>query len=413
MFESLRPSSREIKPDASYLAYQEARIKVDQTKEADVWMVVIDATIYARGKAATEPLVLNLGYCPLVLRTVVSDRIHSAEYVVNSHGVPAVLLTGANFPHATWHEARLRLTFHWMPTVSIAGGSVGGRGQGTLAPCLVLPEMLPRLVSVGDPFALPHRELTRVFFDDQLPPGLNAGGIAVPDAAGDPSPELLQTVIFRRTEQSRSSDQVAVAFAGAASASPTALAAAKGRLVSMAEFIAEELNCAVPVRFVACIDERSHPELYAPSGAYCSLSPLAVGLTDPRVGQDLSVIRCLSQGWLSGGVRLWGENAVTLTLAIAGALGLRWFEANDRMDHLAEELERQEAVVAEARESRDWSEGNMVLDTQLAMFRRNRSKKVMIKVGAIIRERWGQVVPQGVIVDALRSAGVSVPHVFE
>lgn len=396
----------------SRLAYERIELEIETSPRSRAWMINVVARLHATGQAATGPLLLNFGYCPLVVEEISSTRAAAIEQVSNSAGVPVTVLIPAEQVPEPWAGTDLTYRLRWLPDSGIST-SPDQIACGPIAPCLVLPSMLPRLVSGTHPLAVASQKLPRLFYKKELPADLDAGGIAMPDRQGAATPELLQTVVFPRNNELCDGATVAVGSSRPLDVSQDGAATAHARMEEMAKFIAQEFNCVPPVRFVGWLEERSHPEVYAATGAYCPVPALAVGGIDPRVGQDLTVIRLLAQSWLDGGVQIVGENAATLVLAIAGALGLRWLEANDRWDHLQTTINRQRSAVQTARANKRWTESEIVYDIQLSLFDRLRKKKVMRKAGELFCEHWGEGLPQTAVVDALRREGVRVPHVFE
>lgn len=405
-------SYRQAPVTTSYVAYDRLEFTVEAAPESQCWTVRVVAQLHAAGRAATGPVLLNLGFCPLLLEEVGSSCTATIERVTTSSGVPVVVLTPVGEGETPWSGSQLTFKFRWAPDSAVSNGSEGGPG-GTIAPCLVLPNMLPRLVSAEEPLAPPFRRLPRVFFKTELPESLDAGGIAIPDDTGKPTPELLQTVIFRKADRLIDAPSVAIGSSLQLDLAPNGLETAQNRMIEMANFVAEELRLVPSVRLVAWLDERAYPDVYIGTGAFCPITALAVGGVDPRVGQDLTVIRSLAQTWLDGGVQIYGENAASLRLAIAGALGLRWFEANNREAHLQTALAQQRRAVATALANNQWTASEIVYDIQLSLFESPRRKKVLDRVGQLFLAHWGEVIPQGAVIAILRRAGVRVPHVFE
>ena len=120
----------------------------------------------------------------------------------------------------------------------------------------------------------------------------------------------------------------------------------------------------------------------------------------------------LAQSWVGGGVRLAGENALELTLAVGGALGLRWLEHMELRAPLERAIKSQEAAIQEARKTGNWRLKERGFAIQQPLYRALKSAAVRDKLRALINDHWGCHLPQDIWVAELRGIGVSVPVVY-
>ena len=371
------------------------------------------------------PILLDIGSCPLIVQSVESESITGGERIVDARGRLQLALTPvATLPR--WDKVRLHMRLLWSPETPVQRGAVSSAG-GILAPCLVLPDMLPeprmaaRLIDDGPPPRLP-----RLYFEAELPSGLSAGGISMPGRSGDPSPELLQTVIFRTAPVRGAvdeSDDLAVCAADAASPSQARLESAFDMAQQLIEFIKGDLGFAAPVRPVICIGadviEKSgdlgRAEPYAPTGAYCPVAAEEAWATETEKGKDVLVATILAHALLGstgGGVRVWGENAVELAMGVGGALGLRWLQTIGSNAALARALAVRRDKVARAESTGEWSPSLHAMALQIPLCHGLQSRRNRRRLGRLLKRHWGHFIPQDLLVQELRRWGIRVPHVF-
>jgi hypothetical protein len=273
--------------------------------------------------------------------------------------------------------------------------------------------MMPSLSEAAAPInAAPPRALTQVTFASELPEGLGAGGVARPDARGRPSPNLFQTVIFPEAPGIDRFEDLAIAARGEDGETET-LRRAHEYASPLLAFLRQELQLPLPMRPVVYLTDDDPASMYPPSGAFCPISASHVGGRKPNVGKPVSVVRLLSQAWLAGGVRIWGENAHNLRLALGGALGMRWLEAAGEDAALKRSLASADTIIAAAAARGKWSVTETVLAMQLPIFRGMQRNGITAKLSDLLRSRWGGYILQSEIVSLLRDSGVVVPHVFE
>lgn len=276
-------------------------------------------------------------------------------------------------------------------------------------PCAVLPDLLPGVIDLGFPLPAdaPVRQ-PRLYFAEELPPSLQAGGIAMPDRNGRATPELLQTVIFPAEEGFVGVNDLAIGRTSSRF-DEASCEAAYEYAWPLLSFISSELALAMPVRPVIMLLDTHRETVFPPVGAYCPLLGDDVGAVLPDSGRPVTAVRFLSQAWLNGGMRLWGENGLELSLALGGALGLRWLQVNDE-EGLQAELERLTGEAAGNFEAGDFAK--TVKGLQIHLFRGLQSSAVRAQLGALVRNNWGGHVSQDGVIQMLREAGVSVPFVF-
>lgn len=414
--------------DAPRVWYDDVTFAV--VRDVEGWTVRVDAVLAAAGRAAPA-LSFDATETPLRVTAIGVDGATRGESAV---AAPRPRLRLADVGR-TWHRARIRLELRWTPDTPVdaaAPVAAAARGRGVLAPCLVLPDMLPALVPTdadgvaGRPTTGAPRRLPRLFFADSLPPELGAGGVAVPDADGAPTPELLQTVIYRKPasvpDAARGEYGVDACGEAPDALSAEAVLAVEREAGVIRHFIGEELGFHAPVRPVVCVtdlplaraaDEAPGPTVYRTSGAYAPHAPPVVwAAPDSSRGKSVVVTTTLAQAWLGamgGGVVLWGPDAAELTLGLGGALGLRWVEATHGADALARHLARCAEVVARAESSGAWGPSARAMAAQLWFYEGFRAARTRRAVGALLRSYWGRPLAQDVFVEALRRAGVRVP----
>lgn len=392
------------------LGYSETRVSCTERGGTPAWRVNVDATLSAGGAASGGPLLLVVEHSPLVVDSVRCERAKSIARVVNSDGRRALLLEPFSRIERPWHGATLRFELLWHP------GDAGDLAYGGTAPrgviqCLSLPDMLPPLLSATDPLVPPLPTLPRVFLEQELPERLDAGGLSIPDRHGALTPTLLQTVIFPRAWCVASSEKISVV--DAIHVSKAGAATALRRATQMTSFLEETLEFDPPAHIVVHLEADHEDAPVLGSGAYCPVTPLAIGAIDPKVGQDLSVIRALAQVWINGGVRIAGENAGTLMLGLAGALGVLWFEANGRDEHATATVQRLRTAVERAEATGHWERADQANDLMLEISGSPGRLKLLQSFGRLISQRWGSILPQSLIVELLRKHRVAVRHVFE
>jgi hypothetical protein len=299
-----------------------------------------------------------------------------------------------------------------MPGVSAAVGE--SMQQDFAAPCLVLPDMLPTLVEEAAPLGDAPRALTELILASELPPGLDAGGVARPDARGRPSTTLLQSVVYQAAPGADLFADLAIADASVVQDAGV-LRSAHAYASPLLGFLHRELHTPRSVRPVICLAEtgQGFATAHLSMGAYCPIAARDVGARKANTGKPLSVVLLLSQAWLDAGVRIWGENAHSLRLAIGGALGMRWLEAAGETAALQRFLDSAEGLIAAAKKQGSWSPTQVVLAMQIPIFRGMQRHGITSKLGELLRSRWGEFVPQSEVVALLRDSGVAVPNVFE
>jgi hypothetical protein len=368
------------------------------------WVVRVVARVHGgsrvRGDLIVQPVF------PLGISQVTSDYAQKSEGSADGDGDTAIRLLAPEDAKKGWDGAEISFELTWREDAdAVASNSVS-------VPCLVLPDMLPRLIEATDPLGAdaPLR-MARISFDEELPGELDAGGISIPDRKGRGTAELLQTVIFRATNDGPRFNDLAVA-AGQSRADASQLQRAYEYVSPLLEFVKRDLLVSLPVRPVICLSNASPSEGYRPVGADCPLPPSYVGAVQPDVGKPVSVIRLLTLGWLGGGVRLWGENSVSVELALGGAIGLRCVSESGAHAFVQRALADLDARITAAHASGTWSADDLVRSIQLPLFHGLRDDTLRRVLGRLIQQHWGEFLPQSELITLLRSRGVSVPNVF-
>ncbi len=377
---------------------------------SSAWRVEIVGTLRS---ASNQPCDILLEYADslLVPESVYVDSETDIARDVDTRERPALRLRKDVSLKTGWDQTRIHMVLEWSPNTTYPRN---GHPTGFVrAPCLVLPDMLPRIAVFGDlaggrnPGAMP-----RLTYADNLPDGLDAGGVAIPDRRDVPTTDLLQMVLFPTASGIRGSEHLAVASGTAREISTDKLEAAHKYVAPLVEFVRLDLNAPLPTRSVLCLVDAVDDDIFPVSGAFCPVTPDQVGAEAYNHGQPRGVLTSLSSAWLGGGTRLWGDNAVELTLALGAALGLRWLQTAGHDAALQRALSDAASRVTAAERSGAWDIADVTRSIQLPLYEGMQRKQVRDGIGQLIREYWGLYMPQDVLVEMLRSTGTSVPNVF-
>lgn len=387
------------------IAFESTTIQL-HPEPAGSWIVEVHGQIAGGSDRHGDLLLLTQG-SPLPIVACTTDRGQATQFKDESRGAVGVRITTRDAEQRGWNGTTIRLQLRWAP--GRAPMSETQKSQRVSAPCLVLPDMMPSLTEAAAPiYTAPPRALTQVSFASELPKGLGAGGVARTDARGRPSPNLLQTVIFPEAPTIDRFEDLAIA-----DGDPEALRRAHQYASPLLAFLRKELRLPLPMRPVIYLTDDDLATMYAPSGAFCPMSAGNVGARKPNAGKPISVVRLLSQAWFAAGVRVWGENAHNLRLALGGALGMRWLEAAGEDAALQKSLATADTILDAASIRGKWSVTETVLAMQVPIFRGMQRNGITSKLSDLLRSRWGGYVLQSEIVSLLRDSGVVVPHVFE
>ena len=118
-----------------------------------------------------------------------------------------------------------------------------------------------------------------------------------------------------------------------------------------------------------------------------------------------------AQSWLGGAVRLSGENALELTLAVGGSIGMCWLRHARQTEALKRTIAMQERALKETRPS-DRLLKHRVYALQLPLFRGLEKNVVGPLLQRLLHDHWGSFLPQAVLIEELRCGDVPVPGVF-
>ncbi len=395
-----------MRDDKSGIAFRTVSFSVAATTTG-VWSIQVCARL-AGGDDGTGALLLRMSDSPLAITTITTGS-HGGAFQTHFDRESNVIVEPRKRGKG-WVGTELILHLEWKPDVPSRLLADNPTGLGLTAPCLVLPDMLPSLLEVERPIATFGRRRTRIRFAAELPDGLSAGGIAIPDWRGRASYDLLQTVVCRAPESSRAYDAIVLTSAQ----SPremTPVSATHERLISMVDFIASELRASLPVRPVVCLIDR-YGTTYPGVGAFCPILATDVEVYNRNVQREVNTVRLLAQSWFDGGIRIGGENALALRLGIGTGLGLSWlqrFASRPEVDRAIEDLE---ATVAGANVGNELSAANVARAIGLSVFRAVGTSDTWRVLGRFVRKRWGERVGQQELIDLLRKSHVHVPHVF-
>ncbi len=394
---------REDKPG---IGFRTVTFKVVPTT-TDAWSIEVCGRLHG-GYKTDGALLLRNGNSPLAITGVDTGPLDGA-LEIQYEGDSNVIIEPRRRRKA-WAGTELTLHLEWSPELPSRLMADRSSGFGLTAPCLVLPDMLPSLVEVDRPIETFSRKRTRIRFAAELPDGLNAGGVAVPDWRGKPSLDLLQTVVCRTRESEP--DYGAFVLTNAQRARElTPASAPYERLISMVAFIASELHVSLPVRPVVCLVD-SYGTIYPSAGAFCPVLAADIEVNNRNAQRDVNTILLLAQAWLDGGIRIWGENALALRLGIGTGLGLTWLQRHAAPPEVDRAIAHLEAAVAGAGVGEEMSAANVARAIGLSVFRTAHASDTWRVLGALVRKRWGDRVAQQELIDLLRKYHVQVPHVF-
>jgi hypothetical protein len=361
--------------------------------------------------AVTGELILRTDNCPLELAAV---RTSWSERVVQRDGGSSMSVVLPSLARTALARSSLTVTleFEWTPSWSQAADK-STRDTHWVTPCLVLPDMLPQLGSSpgrgehGVPTHLP-----RLFFAEELPRELSAGGVSIPDWRRRATPEFVQVVVYPVHPESLEYDDLGIAIP------PTATEArstepAYEYLAPLRVFLGRELGLSSAVRPVAYLAPGPTDGLFPPTGAYCPLREDDAGMRRDGAGRPVAAIRGLSQAWLGAGMRIWGENSNELSLALGGALGLAWLEEQDEREHLERINDRRtDAGQPDVEDVESGSITAIARALEWPLYEGLRQARVRRALSKLVRKRWGSYVQQDELISLFRSLGVSVPGVF-
>jgi hypothetical protein len=391
------------------LTFEDIAIRV-APGDASSWSVEIEGKLQG-GSDSTGELVIASTRCPLIVSSCATDRGSVRPWkdgLGNALGVHIVPADG----QIGWKGTTIRLVLQWLAGSDPSETNHHHPGAFR-TPCLVLPDMLPPVIEAawplghGAPLLLP-----RLRFDDVLPSQLNAGGVSVPDHRGRATPELLQTVIFPDSHSAEQHDELTVA-GSQVKGNPRLIDQVYDYAAPLLEYAKSELISDLPLRPVLFLNADETETIYPASGAYCPFSPDEVGATKADRGKPVQVVRLLSQGWFSGGIQLWGENSISLRLAIGGAIGMKWLQESGERRALDRLIDSANVALANASTGEELSSRDAVLSMQLPIFEGLQDKTVRHDLQLFLKTNLGKYVPQGELISLLRKRGIKVPHVFE
>jgi hypothetical protein len=334
------------------------------------------------------------------------------EYVEEAGGTRTVRLERGTTV-ASWNGQVLRMKLRWTPQSTSVDAAYREVTRRSAVPCLVLPDMLPEVHDAQSRLRIDiPRYLTRLRYATPLPPVLDAGGVSSTVNAGSLAPEMLQVAIIEPTSAAGASDEDLTVVSLDPMYGRDACERAMSYAKPLCRFLREELGLTGAAHPIIALADEEVRSLLPPLGAFCPVDPEEVGVVRPDVGKPTTVIRLLSQAWLAGGIRIWGENSVSLRLALGGAVGLRWAEQQGAEQFVTRALDDMGRRVTAADQSGHWSEADLVRAIQLPLFRALRRRELCREIGALINDYWGRYMPQAELIDLLRRRQVEVPHVF-
>jgi hypothetical protein len=391
------------------LTFEDLAIRVAPEHESP-WTVEIEGKLQG-GSDSTGELVIASTRCSLIVSSCATDRGSVRpwkDHLGNSLGVRVVPAD----EQVGWKGTTMRLVLQWLAAFD-AGENKHNHPGAFRTPCLVLPDMLPPVIEAawplghGAPLLLP-----RLRFADVLPSALNAGGVAIPDSRGRVTAELLQTVIFPESHSAEQHDELTVT-GGQVKGNPGLIDQVYDYAGPLLEYAKSELHRDLPLRPVIFLNADETETIYPASGAYCPFSPDEVGAAKVDRGKPVQVVRLLSQGWFSGGIQLWGENSISLRLAIGGAIGMKWLQESGERRALDRLIDSTKVALANAPTGEDLSSRDAVLSMQLPIFEGLQDKSVRRALQLFLKTNMGKYVPQGELISLFRKQGIKVPHVFE
>lgn len=397
-----------VRKEDSTVSFEEVSVRV-VAADSDDYTVAVGVRL-SGGRAEASELLLEMRHSPLQLLDLASDGSFDIARDNEDHVSAGRFIPGRERLKRGWGGAELSMLFKWTPRRYGHETALASLSPFA-APCLVVPDMLPVATEAtrkigGDP----PTQLLRITLSEELPQSLNAGGVAVLGGGEQAGDTLLQTVIFPSNRAAADYDDLVVTSARHPE-DRAALERAYEYARSFVEYLHHKLAPALPVRPVICLsDSRS---TYPLAGAYCPIGANEVGAERPTFGKPISVTRLLTQSWIDGGVRLWGENAPSLRLAIGGALGLHWLRESGHATYLKESIKTWQHAIANAQTHGRHEMGDVVRALEVAIFHGFEKPAVIAALAKFVHQNWRRHVHQGVLIALLRSFGVFVPHVYE
>jgi hypothetical protein len=398
-------------PLSSTLSFERMEFAVAR-QDAKSWVVDVWVRLIG-GTRRHGTLHLMTARSPLTVLDIEPPVPCDTHYRPTSTGVPLIEIVPRSEMPNGWHSTELHLRLLWDPA---SGGIEHAGPEGVFhigAPCLLLPEMLPDIAEASAPLrASPPARLPRIHFADQLPPEVEAGGISVPNWRGKASPEFLQLVLYPYRDGAPKLEDLGI---GAAT-EPQHRDAYEDMFryaIPLRDFLAEELGKR-PVRPVLCLVDETQAVLYPARGAYCPVLPADVGAMPEGMGKPRHLVRLLAQSWIGGGVQLWGENSSELTLAIGGALGLRWAEQWDELADVEELLAsaRKESAIKSTGLDRVEQILRDVGILEAHIHEGLKQPSFRRALARVVRKKWGHYVHQDDIIAMMRHHRIPLPGVF-
>lgn len=368
--------------------------------------LTLTARLRASDSAAHSPLLLDLAYCPLVIDDVLCSSVDlTMERISRSTKAPMIGLTLEPSSKAGWNGLSIVFSVHWIPSKPVLHGSRTNNSRGILTPCLVLPDAMPAIYSVGDAFGSQDDDLlTRLSVPADLPEYIVVGGIHTADGIS-----WLQ-VIFG-TDASLGFARVRNLHLLSPDYDTSALRNALHQLEPVRTFLGETLS-PDNVTHVLFVSDEGVNSFYAPTGGYSSVPPRWLGLSTADKMNDAAIARTLACGWIRGGTRLWGENSVELAFSVAAAYGLLWLAHERRTDAIDRAIDFYTKIAKRSYDTETQTSGNQAIAMALPIFRALDNNAFLTAMTDIIADHWGRLLPQDRLIDLLRSHDVVLPHVF-
>lgn len=387
------------------------RVSLALEPMGEEWRVVADATLRA-GQLATSTLLVDPSLSPLALDAVTSD--HASCNMIFKDGAETGFFQ-LDLPERSgrsWDGVTLRFHFRWSPSGRDAVTRHSARVRIRETPCLVMPDMMPQLRSVDDSVpGVRSDALPRVTIDSGLPPELALAWVAASEEPRKQRDALLQAVVFPSQQVWTSESALSIVRAPSAQVTPEQLVHAHHYALGFLRFVESRFGHGTRVHPALCLTHTPWDRRYPASGAFAAIEPEYAGARTPNVGKPQELVRMFAQSWLGGAVRLSGENALELTLAVGGSLGMCWLRHARQTEALKRSISMQECALRETRSS-DHLLKHRVYALQLPLFRGFEANVVGPILQRLTHDHWGSFLPQTVLIDELRRIEVPVPGVF-
>lgn len=370
-------------------------------REGVGYHVECELTLSVAHELSDSPILLALDTCPIATTSVDAEDC-TVSRVVSAAGRGHIVLE--HKPGCSWDGQVVRVTAQWQP--------VDDAQHATSMPWIIAPDVIPAPVLVDVPLAMRARARQPVVtFAEELLDDLDAGGIAMArDESGEPTAELLQSVIFPRILRCTARDDGQFAFISTDEHLTPDLDEATSLLADMKEFLTDLLHVDPVTRVCVALTTDPFSRFTAP-GAMIALRPDWLGIGSGGRRYEHLLVRMLTGLWWGSGCRIRGEDSLPIQVAIGAAMGLLWLESRgaqgavDRL--LAEHRTRSHSSIG----------GSTIGSSQVnvlarAFYHALRDPRTADNFGRLTRECWAQSLAEDVWLRRLQACGIILPDVL-